>query len=473
MWRGCNFLAPTIVVWGLSVSSTGAIAQAVQAICNREGIEVICDVRPGSTKQISDVSASSSGKLLERTSLEVFDQSGRFAEYYFLIQHTSPLARDAIQAIDRLTKDGSGRRVFGVATFTDRLEEQKALGATAGEFSKLKDSPHFRDISERNADRVDLYGPALEAIEKLKQSGLNGTRKALVIIADGRSKDRYERERFLKAANSDNVLVYAIYLARKDAENSGQGDLERLASDANGIFLAAQCERRRCELDEVGNRDFFNFLERGVRVRYSAYAIPGSSEVTFSARFADNTIAQSRPVPIRGKPLAWWDEAAIWVMQNPVVAGGAAAGTVVFLALTGVLFSRRRTVVPAGEGQATYATGSMPVRKGTVVMASDPNPSQVYAWLQFLDADASRVPVSLASVRIGRHQDNDIVLQNKTVHRQHAILHMNPDKRFLINDLGGENGTMVNGERCVQCDLQDGDLIELGEVRLRFFSNFT
>jgi hypothetical protein len=80
------------------------------------------------------------------------------------------------------------------------------------------------------------------------------------------------------------------------------------------------------------------------------------------------------------------------------------------------------------------------------------------------------VPLSHDLLRIGRHQENDIRLEDKTVHRYHALLHRSPDGDFLIRDLSGQtgNGVYVNGSRIEQTALQPGDLVELGAVRLRF-----
>lgn len=92
----------------------------------------------------------------------------------------------------------------------------------------------------------------------------------------------------------------------------------------------------------------------------------------------------------------------------------------------------------------------------------------ILASLQFLDAKSTRIGIDATSVRIGRHPDNDVQLENLTVHRHHAVLHQTPSSRFAIRDLDTRNGIKVNGQPCRQHELTDGDLIELGEVRFRF-----
>lgn len=93
---------------------------------------------------------------------------------------------------------------------------------------------------------------------------------------------------------------------------------------------------------------------------------------------------------------------------------------------------------------------------------------KVYAHLEFLDSDSTRAPITATNVRIGRHRDNDICIANHSVHRQHAVIFRDSNGAFVIRDLGTKNGVVVNNVRCSQTVLNDGDVIELGEVRLRY-----
>ena len=80
------------------------------------------------------------------------------------------------------------------------------------------------------------------------------------------------------------------------------------------------------------------------------------------------------------------------------------------------------------------------------------------------------VPLGRDVVRIGRHQENDIRFEDRTVHRYHALVHRAPTGDFHIRDLSGSggNGVYVNGHRVDEAGLRSGDLIELGAIRLRF-----
>jgi hypothetical protein len=77
-------------------------------------------------------------------------------------------------------------------------------------------------------------------------------------------------------------------------------------------------------------------------------------------------------------------------------------------------------------------------------------------------------------LRIGREDDNDIRIPSGSVHRYHAAIHREDYDDWHITDLSGVegNGLIVNGRRCCEARLNDGDLIQLGPGRLRFRAGF-
>jgi type II secretory pathway predicted ATPase ExeA len=79
----------------------------------------------------------------------------------------------------------------------------------------------------------------------------------------------------------------------------------------------------------------------------------------------------------------------------------------------------------------------------------------------------SDIRLSKQSFTIGRHEDSDIRLANRSVSRHHAQLSMIGEKVFLM-DLGSRNGTCVNGQRIRVSQLKDGDAIEVGSYKLRY-----
>jgi hypothetical protein len=69
--------------------------------------------------------------------------------------------------------------------------------------------------------------------------------------------------------------------------------------------------------------------------------------------------------------------------------------------------------------------------------------------------------------RFGRMPENDLVISDPNVSRQHAeIRPIGPN--FVIVDLGSTNGTKVNGTAVSQHTLRSGDNISIGATTIRF-----
>ena len=104
-------------------------------------------------------------------------------------------------------------------------------------------------------------------------------------------------------------------------------------------------------------------------------------------------------------------------------------------------------------------------RKALLAAANAP----VFARLQVLDGDGTEHRMATTALRIGRGKDNDLTLGNDSVSRHHAEISRTRDGVFTITELNAGNGVLVNGKHIEKAELQHDDIIELGEVRLRFF----
>jgi hypothetical protein len=69
--------------------------------------------------------------------------------------------------------------------------------------------------------------------------------------------------------------------------------------------------------------------------------------------------------------------------------------------------------------------------------------------------------------RVGRHEENDIVLAGPTVSARHATVRIEPIG-VVLEDEGSLNGTFVNGERIEQRLMEEGDRLQIGPHLLVF-----
>jgi adenylate cyclase len=76
--------------------------------------------------------------------------------------------------------------------------------------------------------------------------------------------------------------------------------------------------------------------------------------------------------------------------------------------------------------------------------------------------------MSKNEVTIGRTEENDIVLDDSSVSRNHAKI-ANEGGGYWLTDLGSHNGTSLNGQLIQSAPLNDGDQIKIGGNRLTFF----
>lgn len=90
-------------------------------------------------------------------------------------------------------------------------------------------------------------------------------------------------------------------------------------------------------------------------------------------------------------------------------------------------------------------------------------------WIEIDGQPGRRIKIGRGLVRVGREDDNDIRLAQRTVHRYHAVIHRNSDGEHVVTDLSGDgNGVLLNGRRVVESRLADGDIISIGGESLRF-----
>ena len=81
----------------------------------------------------------------------------------------------------------------------------------------------------------------------------------------------------------------------------------------------------------------------------------------------------------------------------------------------------------------------------------------------------SRYLLDEDEITVGRDPRADILLDDSTVSRQHAVFRR-VNGQYSVIDAGSLNGTYVNRQRVDQAVLKNGDEIMIGKFRLVFFT---
>ncbi len=80
------------------------------------------------------------------------------------------------------------------------------------------------------------------------------------------------------------------------------------------------------------------------------------------------------------------------------------------------------------------------------------------------------VPIDKETITIGRRTDNDLCLDNLAISGYHSQINFVLDDCFL-EDLNSTNGTFVNSKIVKKHALKDGDIIDIGNHRIKYVNH--
>jgi len=76
------------------------------------------------------------------------------------------------------------------------------------------------------------------------------------------------------------------------------------------------------------------------------------------------------------------------------------------------------------------------------------------------------IEISKDLMLVGRKEDCDIMLDHKSISKQHCIL-VRTDGLLLLRDLGSTNGTRVNGQRVRRAAILPNDQLNIASLRFK------
>jgi pSer/pThr/pTyr-binding forkhead associated (FHA) protein len=85
------------------------------------------------------------------------------------------------------------------------------------------------------------------------------------------------------------------------------------------------------------------------------------------------------------------------------------------------------------------------------------------------DSVVQRYVIDKDLISIGRAKDNDIVIDNLSVSRNHARIRRQGNS-YVLTDLNSSNGTFVNKVRITKTEILDGDVIAIGKHQIEFIN---
>lgn len=354
-----------------------------------------------------------------------------------------------------------------------------------------------------------IYQNLREGLSKL--SVREETRKAVILITDakdetpgGPAAQEIEKNKLIEAAKTAGVVVHCLGYAEKLDDQKYFGALKEISSQTEGLYYQASVGSK--DLPEGAISLLRGVMQGAGMVRVNVEPLEKPVGLTLTVKTASGAeavlkipaekVAEALPpevvvsppedeatppedkdtppevAPPSTEPEARADQKAADDRKRLLMI----VGVVVLLAIILGAFlmmraSRRRAAEEEARlAEATRLAEDARIAEQTRRAGDETKRAEVkpLAWLEMCDAQQTRHPVRITSLKIGRGQHNDFVLRNDSVSGNHCVLNCTREGQWSVTDLNSGNGVVLNGTRVQQSELRHGDTIELGELKMRF-----
>ena len=286
---------------------------------------------------------------------------------------------------------------------------------------------------------TEFYKSVLDAIALLKN--VDATRKGLVILSDGKDEDRaYKSADVVTAAKEAGRVILGLGYSEKPADAPYLQNLKRLADDTYGQFFNLSEQKRQIEFF----KNPYGFIEGGGTIVISSEGFHGKQTVTLALGVGDDKSIEVEAIVDIPDTRTFFQKVRDFIYGYWLYIVASLVLLALFIYGAKRLYDKRKLEKPI---------------------------TVEYAYLVEPSGLQQKYVMSKTAIRIGRGKDNDICLSNDSISTHHAEIHRVRDGSFYIVDLGSTNGVLVNDKKITQQVLLSGDIVELGEVRLKFLIN--
>ena len=469
-----------LVLLPASSFSKSFLSENLQVNCAEAGNNAFaCNIRSNRLENITGIKASYGGKEINVAIGESYPWPGAKTAVLFLVDTSDP-AREAVvlsnrKHIRKILESGKSYHSFGLARFDKGFKLLVPVGGSGVDIIPELDKLHaVGKITE-------LYRSVLTAISLLKKTAAD--RKAIYLFSDGLAEDKaYYHDDVVRAANAAGVTIISLGYPRSVSQSVGLQTIRRLSEETGGIYIESANN-----LDLPGsflgnpfanldngkkfNIDLNPLLDSGVII-----AGPLDLEITTAERNYSMKINLDLPVPVtvqepketpEGTEIKTVPEVPpkaepeIRIITREVQPEpfnkwfwyGIPAALILLLVITiaVMMFTLFRQRKKSGATDGTRQSDIKP-----------------YAYLVLQDETKKRYPITRTTWRIGRGRDNELVLNDSSVSRRHAEIHRSKGDIFTVYDLDSMNGVYVNNNKVSRSLVHEGDIIEIGDINLRF-----
>ena len=407
---------------------------------NKEFI-LTCDYRYSARLDVKEVQLAIDGKDIQVKAEEhkMFPATKEQTTAILILADVSdPKRRNTVEvkygkSIGDILRNLKPHQQVGLAEFDSEIRVLAPIGADINSLQKASQS------LKATGQATEFYKNILAGIDVLKKSAVD--RKGLVVLSDGKDEDRaYKFEDVVKLAKENNITILSLGYLETPKETPFLQSLKRLAEETYGLYFDVSDNSGALPATLAAKP--LTFVEKGGRLTYQLPKVYDSHTVNLSLGRAngEKIVLTASVTPPDDRTT--WDKWVDFILLNWIWVGIASLVTV--LALFGIVYLILKRI-----------------RKRKPV---------TYATLVELNGMGTKHLIQKTAIRIGRGVANDIRLMNDSISTHHAEIHRRREGDFYVVDLASTNGVYVNEEKVHQGELKNNDIIELGEVRLRFGS---
>lgn len=438
-----------------------------------ETMLLACSYRLLSANQTTGITARADEQSLEITTSKIYPAADSVSAILFLIDTSDPgrqevIRRNAEQIAGILEKAGPHDKA-GLASFDKDMSLNVPIGGTSAEIVAAAHALKATGLT------TELYRNTIKAIELVART--NADRKAIFLLSDGQAEDKaYFHADVIRMATKYGVIINTLGYPRSTALSVALQTLRRLSEETGGLYIETN---NRYELPDDFMRTPFDNIDRGGQFVIDLNPLnthrpdPPSVEINFAT--ATGNVMAVMPVVLKALPAAV--VAPVLPASTPLPAVEQVNTQSVPVNVDNSLFD---TLLWYGIPIALIILILMTLLMLVLIyrrQQTSPDPvvhtvvreqNKPLAYLITQDETARCYPINSATCRIGRSRDNELSIDDSSVSRRHAEIRRTFNGQFVLYDRQSTNGVFINDHKITTQNLVEGDIIEIGDVFLRF-----
>ena len=470
-----TFLLCTLLYQPLSLFGWSKLTTGIDISCKQTELQLACEYHSPTGDVLNDIEATANQQPLDIEAQKFNVGKDNTIALLFLVDTSDPARQPVIEKnkthIEQLLQNIKPGYLTGLAAFDKTLRIE----------APLSDSTYLlkKKLQGLRAEgkTTELYRNVIQALQYLDQQ--TADRKVLLLLSDGQAEDKaYFHSDVIKIARDSEIIINTIGYPRTVSLSVALQTLRRISEETGGIYTETDINYQLP--GDYVNKAFANIESGGTltvaltdqnkmagvtRIKLEYRSSRGNNTLNIpllqlsqpvtkietevptatktEAASAVKTETQAPPVTIvtrqvETQPVNLW----LWY-------GIPAAFIIIIILILITLFLLWQRPSSAKGGATNYEF-------------------KPYAYLIDENDEDKRYPITRTIWRIGRGKDNELALDDSSISRRHAEIHRNINGGFDIIDMNSMNGIYINGEKVGKAMLEEGDVIEIGDILLKF-----